>query len=180
MRRLHLFTLMLVLGLAGCATPILVPMPPAETSLPPTAVATPIPTQAMQMPTTAAAMPMTPSAAAKPGKVSVGGGFYTNISPEDLYAMLDKKDFVLINVHVPYAGEIANTDLFIPWTEIEKSLDKLPKDKNAKLVLYCRSSMMSTPASEALVKLGFTNVLNLMGGMNAWTAKQYPLLNKPK
>ncbi len=114
------------------------------------------------------------------GKVTVGTGSYTNISPDELKAMLAKKDFVFVNVHTPYVGEIADTDLFIPSSEIEKNLDKLPKDKNAKLVLYCRTGMMSTPTVETLVKLGFTNVFNLVGGMNAWTAKQYPLLNLPK
>ena len=123
---------------------------------------------------------MTMRATPAPGKVTVGTGFYTNISPDELKTMLDKKDFVFVNVHMPYAGEIANTDLFIPASEIEKNLDKLPKDKNAKLVLYCRTGMMSTPTTETLVKLGFTNVFKLVGGMNAWTAKQYELLNNPK
>lgn len=115
-----------------------------------------------------------------PGKVTVGTGSYTNVSPDELKTMLAKKDFVFVNVHTPYVGEIADTDLFIPSSEIEKNLDKLPKDKNAKLALYCRTGMMSTQATETLVKLGFTNVFNLIGGMNAWATKQYPLLNNPK
>jgi L-ascorbate metabolism protein UlaG (beta-lactamase superfamily)/rhodanese-related sulfurtransferase len=112
------------------------------------------------------------------GKVAVGTGYYTNISPDELKAMLAKKDFVFVNVHIPYAGEIADTDLFIPYNEIDKNTDKLPNDKGAKMVIYCRSGMMSTPASETLVKSGYTNVFNLAGGMNAWSGKQYPLLNK--
>ena len=115
-----------------------------------------------------------------PGKVTVGSSFYTNIGPDELKTMLTKKDFVMVNVHTPYMGEIADTDIFIPSADIEKNLDKLPKDKGAKLVIYCRTGMMSTPTSELLVKLGFANVFNLIGGMNAWTAKQFPLLNNPK
>lgn len=112
--------------------------------------------------------------------MAVGSGYYTNIAAEQLKAMLEKKDFVFINVHIPYAGEIANTDAFIAYTEIDKNLDKLPQDKNTKIVLYCRSGAMSKTASETLVKLGFTNVFELDGGMNAWQGRAYPLLNLPK
>lgn len=113
-------------------------------------------------------------------KVSVGGGAYTDVNSDELKAMLDKKDFAFINVHIPYEGEIPNTDAFIPYNEIEKNLDKLPKDKNAKIVLYCRSGRMSAIAAESLVKQGYTNVFNHTGGMVDWQAKGYPLLDKPR
>ncbi len=140
------------------------------------------PTPAPVAPTAAAVAPAAASGMSAPtlGKITVGNGSYTNVSPDELNAMLANKDFLLVNVHSPYAGEIANTDLFIPSTEIENNRDKLPKDKGAKFVLYCRTGTMSTPTVEKLVQWGYTNVYNLAGGMNAWTAKQYPLLNLPK
>jgi len=108
-------------------------------------------------------------------RISVPGGSYTNVSATQLKAMLDKKDFAFINVHTPYEGEIANTDAFVPYNEIEQNLDKLPADKNAKIVLYCRSGRMSTLAAEALVRLGYTGVWNMEGGMIAWEALGLPL-----
>jgi rhodanese-related sulfurtransferase len=106
-----------------------------------------------------------------------GGGSYTDVSAVGLAAMLDDKDFPLINVHIPYEGEIEGTDVFVPFDEIEQNLDKLPADKDAQIVLYCRSGSMSGTAARELVSLGYTDVWNLDGGMIAWKQAGYPLLD---
>ena len=111
--------------------------------------------------------------------VQVSGGSYHNINSEQLWNMLQKKDFVLINVHIPYEGELPQTDLFIPYTAIDQNIEKLPEDKAARVVLYCRSGRMSAIASETMVNMGYTNVWNLKEGMNEWKQKGYTLLNKP-
>jgi rhodanese-related sulfurtransferase len=100
--------------------------------------------------------------------VSVADGSYKDVSADELAAMLKNKDFVFINVHIPFAGDIAQTDLSIPYDEIEQNLSQLPTDKNAKVVLYCRSGRMSQIAAEKLVSLGYTNIWNLQGGMVDW------------
>ncbi|HGY56142.1 MAG TPA: rhodanese-like domain-containing protein [Caldithrix abyssi] len=91
------------------------------------------------------------------------------MSAQELKQQLNQKDFLLVNVHIPYAGDIPQTDLSIPFDKIEQNLDKLPDDKNAKIVVYCRGGGMSAKASKELVKLGFTNVYDLEGGIRAWT-----------
>ena len=107
--------------------------------------------------------------------VSVADGSYKDVSADELAAMLKNKDFVFINVHIPFAGDIAQTDLSIPYDEIEQNLSQLPTDKNAKVVLYCRSGRMSQIAAEKLVSLGYTNIWNLEGGMVEWEQAGYPL-----
>jgi phage shock protein E len=109
-----------------------------------------------------------------------GGGHYTDVSAAGLASMLARKGFPLINVHVPYEGEIAGTDLFLPFDQVGRSLGRLPADKSAKLVLYCRSGHMSAIAARTLVGLGYTNVWNLEGGMIAWEDAGHPVVHKKR
>ncbi len=76
----------------------------------------------------------------------------------------------------PYAGEIRGTDAFIPYTDAGTKVPRIRRDRRAKIVLYCQTGRMSEIAAEALVHLGYTNVLNLAGGMVAWRQAGYPLL----
>jgi len=105
-------------------------------------------------------------------------GTFGHVSLAQLNAMLAQKHFTFINVHTPYEGEIASTDAFIPFDTIDQKLDSLPADKNAMIVLYCRSGRMSTIASNTLIKSGYTNVWGLDGGMDAWESAGYKLLKK--
>jgi rhodanese-related sulfurtransferase len=105
-----------------------------------------------------------------------GGGSYTDVNAAGLASMLQNKGFVLVNVHIPYEGEIENTDLFVPYDQVEANLDRLPVDRDARLVLYCRTGGMSAIAARKLVQLGYTDVWNLDGGMIGWEQAGYPLL----
>ena len=96
----------------------------------------------------------------------------------ELNAMLQKKDFFFVNVHIPYQGEIRDTDAFIPYDKIAASLDKLPKDKDKPIVLYCLGGGMSEIAAQELVQLGYTHVSHLSGGMFDWKKRGYPIINK--
>ena len=109
-------------------------------------------------------------------KVEVEGGSYMDVAPEDLKSMLEKEDLLLVNVHVPFEGDIEGTDLSIAFDEITENLDQLPQDVDSKIVLYCRSGNMSETAATTLVGMGYTNVWNLAGGMLAWEEAGYPLV----
>lgn len=101
----------------------------------------------------------------------------TMITAPELHDMLQDKDFTLVNVHIPYAGEIPGTDLFIPFARVRRNLEKLPA-KDAKIVLYCMSDPMSTRVAKKLAKRGYTNLYNLEGGMKGWEKAGYELDRK--
>ncbi len=106
-----------------------------------------------------------------PGTViQANGGTWTNITPDTLATMLRAKAFTLLNVKTPYMGEIAGTDLWIPYIDLAAQASKLPADKKALVVVYCRSGNESAIAAQTLLDLGYTNIENLDGGMTAWTA----------
>jgi rhodanese-related sulfurtransferase len=112
--------------------------------------------------------------------VQANGGHWTNITPDTLAGMLNAKDFTLLNVKTPYIGEIAGTDLYIPYTDLAARTSQLPSNKSARIVVYCRSGNESAIAAQTLIDLGYTTIDNLDGGMNAWTAsgRQLVQLNR--
>jgi phage shock protein E len=129
------------------------------------------------------AQPAAPASTATPSlnsPVSVEAGAYTNITPAQLAEMLTSKDFTLVNTHIPYEGELEQTDAFIAFEEVgPQRVGDYPADQTAKIVLYCRSGRMSAIVATELVAAGYTNVWNLEGGMLAWEKAGYALLSKP-
>ncbi|MDP3888579.1 MAG: rhodanese-like domain-containing protein [bacterium] len=101
----------------------------------------------------------------------------SQISVDQFSKGLEKKDFILINVHTPYEGEIVKTDLFIDFDKIEQRQGELPKDKTSKIILYCKSGKMSGQAAKKLQELGYSNVSSLAGGMDAWQKADHGIFN---
>lgn len=97
------------------------------------------------------------------------------VDPAEFAAAVAEPDRLTINVHVPFEGDIAGTDLSIPFDRIADQTDRLPADRSTALAIYCRSGPMSTTAAETLRDLGYTDVVELRGGMRAWQADGRPL-----
>lgn len=61
---------------------------------------------------------------------------------------------------------------FLPLGNIQMmQIDDIEHLKNEEVICYCRSGNRSMQASLMLETFGFTNVKNLLGGMNAWREK---------
>ncbi len=93
---------------------------------------------------------------------------YMPTDPDTFATLANNPDVTMVNVHIPYEGQIAGTDLSVPYNKTEELLASLPKDKNAPVAVYCRSGGMSAVAARALVAAGYTNVYDLSGGMIAF------------
>lgn len=104
---------------------------------------------------------------------------YKNITPQELDKMMKSSNVFLVDVHVPEQNHLPGTDLFVPFDKIKENIDKFPKDKNTPIIVYCRSGSMSMEASEELIKLGYKNVNNLVGGINAYRESHYGIFINP-
>jgi len=103
---------------------------------------------------------------------------FARLDPTAFARRINDKGAVLINVHVPYEGELDHTAAFIPYDHIVGDA-RLPTDKHTEVLLYCRSGRMSEIAGNALHAAGYTRLAHLEGGMRAWEAAGHPLLQNP-
>lgn len=82
--------------------------------------------------------------------------------------LVENENNFLLDVHIPEQAHIPGTDAFIPYNELEKNQNKLPADKDTQVLVYCRSGSMSKQAAFELQEMGYTNVTDLAGGIDAY------------
>jgi len=83
--------------------------------------------------------------------------------------------FMLLDVRTPeeYAeGHIAGATL-IPVQVLAERLSEVPHDK--QVYVYCHSGNRSARASKLLAEKGYTNIENIVGGIEAWKDAGYPV-----
>ena len=109
------------------------------------------------------------------GLTACGGNQYKNptyeqISAEQAKTIMDTEtDYIIIDARTTEEfaeGHIENA-ILIPEYEIANRAEKELPDKDALILVYCRSGRRSKIASEELVKLGYTNVKEF-GGIIDW------------
>ena len=92
------------------------------------------------------------------------------MNANELAAWLPENNAMLVDVRE--AHELANGTLknikHIPMNHIPARLGELEAAKNSPLVLICRSGQRSMQVGQYLEQAGFTDVINLQGGMNSW------------
>ena len=98
---------------------------------------------------------------------------YRQITMEEAITMMEEETgYIILDVrtaqeysekHIPGAINIANES--IGTEDIPELLDK-----DQLILVYCRSGNRSKQASEKLVKLGYTNIVEI-GGINSWSGE---------
>jgi rhodanese-related sulfurtransferase len=95
---------------------------------------------------------------------------YSKISAEEAKKLLDnEKGIILLDVRTreEHDAERIAGSMLIPYDRLEEeSASSLP-DKDAAIVVYCRSGRRSAIAADILVKLGYKKVYD-MGGIQDW------------
>ena len=99
-----------------------------------------------------------------------GANSYEQITPQAAKTIMDtESDYVIIDARTDEEfaeGHIENA-ILIPEYEIADRAEKELPQKDALILVYCRSGRRSKIASEELVKLGYTNVKEF-GGIIDW------------
>ncbi len=95
----------------------------------------------------------------------------TQISASDFMGMyLEGEDFVLIDVRTDEeynSGHIPGA-VHIPYNELDARIGALGLSKDARVVVYCEAGVRSKKGANALVNLGFTNIVDVSDGMRGW------------
>lgn len=101
------------------------------------------------------------------------------IEPTEVKAKLDRGDkFVLVDVREPHEWQIARIEgaQLIPLGDVPKRLNELnPGDE---IVMHCKGGVRSAKAVQILQEAGFKKVLNMKGGILAWSDKVDPSVPK--
>ena len=93
------------------------------------------------------------------------------ISVEALKEKLDSGEKInLVDVREPHEHADFNIGgILLPLGQVQVlNIDTIEQFKNEELYVYCRSGNRSGQACMMLETAGFTNVINVSGGMLAW------------
>lgn len=104
----------------------------------------------------------------------------TSINAKEFDEISQKDDVFIVDVHTPEQEHIKGTDAFIPFDQIGEQTAKLPEDKTTPIIVYCRSGSMSQQASQELIDLGYLQVYDLEGGLNAYREASLAVVIEPE
>ena len=104
-----------------------------------------------------------------------------SIDAQDAIMMINKQNAIIVDVRSVEdykKGHIVNAKN-IPVSQIDKgNFTEIEKHKEAPIIVVCASGDRSSGAAGKLKKAGFTQVTNLLSGMNGWASTNLPTTKK--
>ena len=97
---------------------------------------------------------------------------YRKISAEEAYEMMASQEVVVVDVRTREEYDVGHIEnaVLVPNESIGSEMPEALPDKEATLLIYCRSGRRSKQAAEKLLKLGYQNVYDF-GGVIDWPYK---------
>lgn len=101
---------------------------------------------------------------------------YTNITAQELCGIIDENS-ELVFLDVRSTGEFNQVTskigrfenaINIPISEVRDRIDELESYKDREIIVYCSISARSPRVSKILADNGFSEIRNLLGGLNLW------------
>ena len=103
---------------------------------------------------------------------------YQNLTVDEAKLLIKEEvNLVILDVRTKEeyeSGHLPNA-ILIPVSELQDRVAELDKDK--KILVYCKTGVRSTEASQILVSHGFSSVCNLVGGIDAWIQADGPVVS---
>jgi rhodanese-related sulfurtransferase len=94
---------------------------------------------------------------------------YIRISPAEAKEIMDNEETIVLDVRTKqeYDQGYIEGSVLLPVDEISAKAEEVLKDKEAKILVYCRSGNRSATAAKTLIEMGYENVLDF-GGIIDW------------
>ena len=94
--------------------------------------------------------------------------------------LINDRDPIIVDVR-PAAdfkrGHLLNAQ-HVALAKVEETVPQLSKDKSQPVIVYCALGGTSSLAAQNLMKIGYTAVHPIRGGINAWLSANLPVTTK--
>lgn len=91
--------------------------------------------------------------------------------------LINRRDALMLDVREPkdYQGGRIPNAVHLPQSQLASRGDELKKLSARPVIAYCERGQNSRTAAAALIKLGFSEIYTLRGGLRAWSEAGLPV-----
>jgi rhodanese-related sulfurtransferase len=105
---------------------------------------------------------------------------FKKVSTTGAISLINNQDPVILDIREPFEhakGHIQDA-INIPAAKLEKRMIEIEKYKDKLMIVVCQTGTRSSASCKKLYQAGFSEVVHLSGGIQAWEDHKLPLLRK--